>query len=94
MKKRLFISMHYLELGGAEAALIGMLQAMDYDHYDVDLFLHSHRGEMMRFIPEEVKLLPEIKDYSMIEKPMQEALKKGFFRVVLARLKAKWLFKR
>lgn len=94
MKNRLFISMHYLELGGAEAALIGMLQAMDYDHYDVDLFLHSHRGEMMRLIPKEVNLLLEIKEYSMIERPIKEALRNGCFRVVLARLKAKWQFKR
>lgn len=93
-KKRIFISMHYLELGGAEAALIGMLQAMDYDRYDVDLFLHSHQGEMMQFIPKEVNLLPEIKEYAMIEKPMLEALVRGCFRVVLARLKAKWQFKR
>lgn len=94
IKKRIFISMHYLELGGAEAALIGMLQAMDYDRYDVDLFLHSHQGEMMRFVPKEVNLLPEIQEYAMIEKPMLEALRTGCFRVVLARLKAKWQFKR
>ena len=94
MKKRIFISMHYLELGGAEAALIGMLQAMDYGRYDVDLFLHSHQGEMMRFIPKEVNLLPEIKEYSMIERLMSEVIKAGCFRIVLARLKAKWQYKR
>ena len=93
-KKRIFISMHYLELGGAEAALIGMLLSMDYNRFDVDLFLHSHQGEMMQFIPKEVNLLPEIKEYAMIEKPMLEALGRGCFRVVLARLKAKWQFKR
>ncbi len=94
MKKRIFISMHYLELGGAEAALIGMLQSMDYHRYDVDLFLHSHQGEMMQFIPKGVNLLPEIKEYAMIEKPMAMALKAGCFRVVLSRLKAKGQFKR
>ena len=94
MKKRLFISMHYLELGGAETALIGLLSAMDYRCYEVDLFLHSHRGDMVCFIPKEVHLLPEIKEYSMIEKPMIEVLRKGCFRVLLARLKAKWQFKR
>lgn len=93
-KKRIFISMHYLELGGAEAALIGMLLSMDYSRYDVDLFLHSHQGEMMQFIPKEVNLLPEIQEYAMIEKPMTEALRKGCFRIVLARLMAKLQFKR
>lgn len=93
MKKRMFISMHYLELGGAETALIGLLQSMDYSRYEVDLFLHSHSGEMMQFIPKEVRLLPEVKEYSMIERPMLEALRTGCFRVVMARLKAKWQFK-
>ena len=93
-KKRIFISMHYLELGGAETALIGMLQSMDYSRYEVDLFLHSHRGEMMQFIPKEVNLLPEIQEYAMIEKPMLEALRKGCFRIVLARLKARRQYKR
>ena len=93
-KQRFLISMHYMELGGAEAALIGMLQAIDYSRYEVDLFLHSHRGEMMQFIPKEVNLLPEIKQYAMIEKPMVEALRNGCYRVVLARLKAKWQYKR
>lgn len=94
MKKRIFISMHYMEIGGAESALIGMLQAIDYSRYDVDLFLHAHRGEMMQFIPKEVNLLPEIKEYAMIEKPMIETLRKGCLRVAQARLKAKWQFKR
>ena len=42
MKKRIFISMHYLELGGAEISLIGLLQVLDYSRYDVDLFIHRH----------------------------------------------------
>ena len=29
-KPRIFISMHYLEIGGAETALIGMLQSIEY----------------------------------------------------------------
>ena len=93
-KKRIFISMHYLELGGAETALIGMLQSMDYSRYEVDLFLHSRRGEMMQFVPKEVNLLPEIQEYAMIEKPMLEALRKGCIRVVWERLKARWQYKR
>ena len=85
--------MHYMELGGAETALIGMLQSIDYSRYDVDLFLYSHQGEMMQFIPKEVNLLHEIKAYSMIERPMVEVLKKGCFSVFYARLKAKWQFR-
>lgn len=94
MKKRIFISMHYMEIGGAEMALIGLLQALDYTKYDVDLFLHAHRGEMMQFIPKDVNLLPEIKEYAHIECPMKQALLDGCWGVLFGRLKAKWLTKR
>ena len=88
-KKRIFISMHYMELGGAETSLIGLLQAIDYSKYDVDLFIHRHQGELMQFIPKKVNLLPEIPAYACIESPMTEALRKGQFGIVWGRLKAK-----
>lgn len=94
MKKRIFISMHYMEIGGAESALIGMLQSIDYTRCDVDLFLHAHRGEMMQFIPKEVNLLPEIKEYAHIECPMKQALMDGCWGVLYGRVKAKWLTRR
>lgn len=94
MKKRIFISMHYMEIGGAEMALVGLLQALDYTKYDVDLFLHAHRGEMMQFIPKEVNLLPEIKEYAHIECPMKQALLDGCWGVLFGRLKAKWLIRK
>jgi len=93
MKKRIFISMHYMEIGGAESALIGMLQTIDYTRYDVDLFLHAHRGEMMQFIPKEVNLLPEIKVYAHIECSMKQALLDGCWGVLYGRLKARWQFR-
>jgi glycosyltransferase involved in cell wall biosynthesis len=89
-KKRIFISMHYLELGGAEISLIGLLQALDYSKYDVDLLLHRHQGELMQFIPKEVNLLPEIVSYACIESPLTEAIRRGQFGVAWGRLKAKW----
>lgn len=93
-KKRIFISMHYLELGGAEISLIGLLQALDYSQYDVDLFLHRHQGELMQFIPKEVNLLPEITSYACIENPLTEAIRRGQFGVVWGRLKARWRARR
>lgn len=90
MKKRVFIAMHYMEIGGAEISLIGLLQALDYSKYDVDLFIYSHQGELMQFIPKEVRLLPENSKYAHIERPMKDALLHGYLRLVLARLKAKW----
>lgn len=92
MKKRIFIAMHYMEIGGAEISLIGLLQALDYSRYDVDLFVYSHQGELMEFIPKKVRLLPEIPVYAHIERPMKEALLHGHLGLVAARLWAKWKF--
>ena len=87
--KRIFISIHYLEIGGAERSLIGLLNALDYTKYEVDLFVYEHRGEFMKLIPKEVHLLPEIKSYAAIEKPMIQALKEGQVGVVVGRLLSK-----
>ena len=87
--KHLYFSIHYLELGGAETSLIGLLQALDYSKVDVDLFVYSHRGELMGEIPPQVNRLPEIPEYAQIERPMVDVLKDGYFRMVLARLRAK-----
>ena len=43
-------------------------------------------------IPPDVNLLPEIPEYTQIERPMKDVLKDGYWRIVLARLKAKWQF--
>ena len=92
MKKRIFIAIHYLEIGGAEIGLIGLLNAIDYNQYGVDLFVYSHQGELMKLIPQEVNLLPEIPKYAQMEQPIISVLKQGYVDVVLARLWAKVQF--
>lgn len=89
MKKRIFIAIHYLEIGGAERSLIGLLNALDYTKYEVDLFVYEHRGEFMKMIPKQVNLLPEIGSYAAIEKPLKEVIKSGHIGIALGRLLAK-----
>lgn len=93
MKARIFIAMHYMEIGGAETALIGLLNALDPARVDVDLFLYDHRGEMMQFIPEWVNLLPQIPKYSVLERPIVELVKRGFWGIAAARMWAKRISK-
>lgn len=90
MKKRIFIAIHYLEIGGAEMSLIGLLQSFDYSKVEVDLFIYRHQGELLAMIPKEVNLLPEIPAYTQIEAPLKETIQKGFWRIAYGRLKAKW----
>ena len=89
MKPHILINMHYLEIGGAETALIGLLNALDPERVDVDFFLHDHRGEMMQFIPKWVNVLPPIKEYTMLERPIKELVKRGHWLIAGARLWAK-----
>lgn len=87
MKPRILILMHYMELGGAESALLGLLQSVDPEKIDVDVFIYSHRGELMDFLPKEkINLLPEIEAYSLTEKPISEVVKKGYWRLAVARM--------
>lgn len=89
MKPRILILMHYMELGGAESALLGLLQSVDpvRADVDVDVFIYSHRGELMDFVPrDKVRLLPEVEAYSLTEKPMGEVVKRGYWRLAVARM--------
>jgi glycosyltransferase involved in cell wall biosynthesis len=92
MKPRIFINIHYLEIGGVETSLIGLLQALSPEQVEVDLFVNNHSGEMMQFIPDWVNLLPEVSSYAMIERPMLEVLRRGFMKVLAARIWAKIQF--
>ena len=48
---RLFISIHYLEIGGVETSLINLLLALNPQRVEVDLLVYDPLGEMMEFIP-------------------------------------------
>ncbi|WP_288360505.1 glycosyltransferase [uncultured Bacteroides sp.] len=85
-KKRIFIAIQYFEIGGAERSLIGLLNAIDYARCEVDLFVYRHTGEFMNFIPPEVHLLPEIKKYTTLSRPIKEIVKEGYWDIALGRL--------
>lgn len=86
-----------MEIGGAERALLGMLNAIDTSRVDVDLFINQHTGEFMPLIPDKINLLPENKRYSTIERPMSAVLKEGHLDIVMARILARvrhWLYRK
>ncbi len=92
MKKRIFINIHYLEIGGAERALLGLLAALDPEKVEVDLFVNQHTGEFMSLIPDYVNLLPEVPEYTCIERPIKDIVKEGHIGVALRRLLAKYKY--
>ncbi|MEE1244214.1 MAG: glycosyltransferase [Acutalibacteraceae bacterium] len=84
--KKILIFSHAMELGGAERALLGLLETIDTTKYSVDLFLMRHQGELMKYIPDDVNLLPENKKYSCLAIPMKEVIKRRQFGVAFGRL--------
>ena len=89
MKKKIIIVSHAMFLGGVEKSLLGLLEAFDYTTYDVDLFLLRHEGELLEYIPKEVNLLPEVKQYTVLARPMVDTLKEGHILLTLGRLYGK-----
>ena len=59
MKKKLLFVIPNLEVGGAEKSLVNLLNELDYDKYEVDLFLMSKTGIFLEQVPKEVNVLPE-----------------------------------
>lgn len=92
--KSILICSHAMELGGAERVLLGLLEALDKDRYEVDLFLMRHRGELLKDIPEGVRLLPEISQYACLAVPIREVLRKGRLDMAYGRFIAKRKAKR
>ena len=88
--KKILIFSHALEIGGAERALIGLLETIDTTKYCVDLFLMRHQGELLKYIPENINLLPENRQYSCMAAPLSKVLKRGCLGVALGRTMGKY----
>ena len=89
MKKKIIILHFNMELGGAESSLLGLLDTIDYDRYDVDLFLYAHEGGLMPMINSNVRLLPEVKEYRALTESIKQNFAQGCVLIGMARVAAK-----
>ena len=89
--------MNNLNCGGAEKALISLLQTIDYSQYDVDLFLFKHEGVFLNQVPKEVTLLPEPLEYKFFDGPFKktiiQTLKIKRFDILFARIAMSLIYK-
>ena len=76
-------------IGGAERSLLGLLDAFDYEQFDVSLFLYRHEGEFLSMIPEKVKVLSPIDEYATFDVPIKHLLKSRLWRFGIARIVSK-----
>ncbi|MEN1937241.1 glycosyltransferase [Paenibacillus sp. 102] len=89
MKKNILFIMNNLNCGGAEKALISLLEVIDYSKYKVDLFLFKHEGIFINKLPKEVTVLPESIKYKYFDMPIKRSLtdlmKIGDFKTIFSR---------
>ena len=89
MKKSVLIIGPGLEIGGVERSLLGLLDAIDYEKFDVDLFLMSHAGDLMSYINKRVNILSERRSLALINEPIKQLFSEGHFMIGSVRLISK-----
>jgi glycosyltransferase involved in cell wall biosynthesis len=89
-KKNLLFIINNLNCGGAEKALVSLLQTIDYSKYAIDLFVFKHEGVFFENLPKEVVVLEEQTIvpylYSSTKSAVLEALKSFNFRAIYLRI--------
>lgn len=97
MKKSLLFIMNNLHVGGAEKALISLLQTIDYELYEVDLYLFKKEGLFLNQVPKEVTILEQPKLYPYFDMSIKAAiienLKHFRFNVIWNRIQVGIIFK-
>ncbi len=57
MKKKLLIVAHHLTIGGVQKSLISALPTLDYDKYDITLYLRKNRTTLLPYVDKRVNVI-------------------------------------
>lgn len=77
MKKKLLFVMYSLTGGGAEKALVNLLNLIDRSRYDISVQLFENRGINLEYLPEDVKLLPDLKSQQWLMADIKTFIKQA-----------------
>ncbi|WP_310377813.1 glycosyltransferase [Flavobacterium sp.] len=95
-KKELLFIMNNLGCGGAEKALVSLLQTIDYTKYNVDLYLFKKEGIFLNQVPQEVTILEHPENYKFFDmsfvKTITTNLKSGNLKNIWYRILADFVF--
>lgn len=69
MKKQLLIVAHHMTIGGVQKTLISALKALDYEKYDVTLYLRKNRTDLLPYVDERVKVIVNKDPHHYYRKP-------------------------
>ena len=75
MKKNILFVIPSLNAGGGEKSLINLLKQIDYDLYNVDLFLFNKTGVFINSLPKQVKILDLPDTYKMFTQDLGVSIK-------------------
>ena len=84
MKKKLLFIMPDLGSGGAEKALITMLNLFDYSRYEVDLFLFRKQGLFLPSVQTQVNLTDAGEKYKLFDGSLTTCIKTSITRLDFA----------
>ncbi|MBT2709485.1 glycosyltransferase [Pseudomonas sp. ISL-84] len=70
MKKNLLFVIPSLSAGGGEKSLVNLLSQINYDLYNVDLFMLNQEGIFMEFLPKQVNVLSLPETYKLFSLPL------------------------
>lgn len=74
MKKKLLIVAHHMTIGGVQKSLISASKALDYDKYDVTLYLRKKRTDLLAFIDKRIKVIVNTDPNKYYRKPYAVAM--------------------
>lgn len=83
-KKNLLFVIPSLSAGGGEKSLVNLLNQIDYNLFNVDLFMFNHDGLFMDFVPKEVKILPLPETYKLFSLTFLKSIKELLKNVKLS----------
>jgi glycosyltransferase involved in cell wall biosynthesis len=75
MKKKILFVIPSMSAGGGEKSLVNLLSQIDYNLYDVDIFVFSKTGVFFNSIPKEVNVLDTPSDYTIFTKKLGKSIK-------------------
>lgn len=84
-KQKLIFVIPHLTIGGVQKSLISALKAIDYDKYDVTLYLRKNRTELLPFVDKRVNVIIN-KDLNFYSKPFARIFQ---LRILLAKFLGK-----
>ena len=77
-KKKLLIVAHHLTIGGVQKSLIAALKAIDYEKFDVTLYLRKNRTDLLSLVDERVNVIGHLNTTDFIISKVKEGRKFTF----------------